>query len=49
MVKNTLSIYFPDKKANLIDRLQAIAEKQERSVNFIVLKAIQAYVEKEEK
>ena len=46
-MKNTLSIYFPDEKLHWKDELRKLAEKQDRSVNYIVLKAIEAYVEKE--
>lgn len=45
---NTLSVYFPDDKKDLRKGLTRLAKKQDRSVNYIVLKAIEAHVEKEE-
>ena len=46
-MKNTLSIYFPDSKTDLVDRLKALGKRKDRSVNYLVLKAIEAYLKKE--
>ena len=46
-MKNTLSVYFPDRKLDLVKRLQALGKKEDRSVNYLVLKAIEAYLKKE--
>ena len=47
-MKQTISVYFPEKKLVLLEQLQAIAHKQDRSVNYVVLRAIKDYIEKEE-
>ena len=44
---DTLSIYFPKGKKVLVGQLRRLARKQNRSVNYIVLKAIEAYLEGE--
>lgn len=46
-----LSIYIPreKRKAGLIERLQKIAELQDRSMNYLVVKAILEFVEREER
>jgi hypothetical protein len=46
-MKNTISIYFPDDKLHWIGKLRKIAKRQERSANYIILKAIEAYLERE--
>jgi len=45
----TISVYFPDDKKDLRKGLARLAKKKDRSVNYLVLKAIEAYLEKEEK
>jgi len=46
-----LSIYVPKDKMKLkpIERLQKLAEKHDRSVNYMVVQAIIDYVDREEK
>jgi len=46
-----LSIYIPQRKAqhNLMSRLRKIAEKKDRSLNYLVVQAILEYLEREEK
>lgn len=48
--RNQLSVYVPDSKKdkNLIGRLEKIAEKRDRSVNYLIIRAISEYLEKEE-
>jgi len=45
---NTFSIYFPKGKTILVKKLQRLAKKQDRSINYLVLKAIEKYLEREE-
>jgi len=42
---DTITIYFSKGKKGLRKRLAQLAKKQDRSVNYIVLKAIGAYLE----
>ena len=46
-----LSIYVPKDKMKLkpIERIQKLAEKHDRSVNYMVVQAIIDYVDREEK
>ena len=46
-----LSIYVPKDKMKLkpIERIQKLAEKNDRSVNYMVVQAIIDYVDREEK
>lgn len=46
-----ISIYIPQKKAqqNVIERLRRLAEKKDRSINYLVVEAILQYLEREEK
>ena len=43
---DTLSVYFPAGKKALRERLAKLARKRDRSVNYLVLKPIEAYLEK---
>ncbi len=46
-----ISIYIPQEKqeAQLIKRLQKIAKAQDRSVNYLIIKAILDFIEREER
>ncbi|HDI11719.1 MAG TPA: ribbon-helix-helix protein, CopG family [Candidatus Acetothermia bacterium] len=46
-----ISIYIPQNKAhlNVIERLRKLAEKKDRSINYLVVQAIIEYLEREEK
>jgi predicted transcriptional regulator len=46
-----LSIYIPEKKADQrpVERLIALGEKQDRSVNYLVVEAILQYLEREDR
>ncbi len=46
-----VSLYIPERKRseNLMARLQAVADQKDRSINYIVVEAIQRYVEDYEK
>ncbi len=46
-----LSIYIPQKKAqhNLMARLRKLADKKDRSLNYLVVEAILEYLQSEEK
>lgn len=46
----TLTIYLPQKhqEANVLDRLQKLAEKKDRSVNYLAVQAILEYLEEAE-
>ena len=46
---DTLSVYFPKGKKKLINKLAQIAKRQDRSVNYIVVRAIEEYVKREGK
>jgi len=45
----TLSIYFPKGNEGLARELQKLAKKEDRSVNYIVVRAIEEYVKKQAK
>ena len=47
---NKLSIYIPEKKMaeRPVERLIALGEKRDRSVNYLVVEAILQYLEREE-
>ncbi|MEI6170904.1 MAG: ribbon-helix-helix protein, CopG family [bacterium] len=47
----TLSIYIPKSKLDRkpIDRLDRLAKKLDRSINYLVVEAIVQYLDKEEK
>ena len=49
-ISDKISIYVPSKKAdlNLVERLVKLGEKRDRSVNYLVVKAIEEYLEREE-
>lgn len=51
MPADKLSIYIPHDKLQQrpIERLQEIAEKHDRSLNYMVVQAILEYLEREEK
>ena len=46
-----LSIYVPQDKreSDPIERLNKLAKERDRSVNYLVVKALEAFVEREEK
>jgi hypothetical protein len=46
-----ISIYIPQKKAqyNVMARLRKLAEKKDRSINYLVVEAILQYLDREEK
>ena len=46
----TVTIYLPQKhqEANVLERLQKLAEKRDRSVNYLAVQAILEYLEREE-
>ena len=48
---NKISVYLPEDKMEkkLVQRLLAIGAKEERSVNYLVIKAIEQFLEREEK
>ena len=50
-ILDKLSIYIPakKKKERPVERLIALGEKRDRSVNYLVVDAILQYVEREEK
>lgn len=50
-VQDKLSIYFPKKKLDHspVERLMKLANKRDRSVNYLVVAAILEYLEREEK
>ncbi len=50
-VTDKISIYIPQKKAqqNVIERLRKLAEKKDRSINYLVVEAILQYLEREER
>ena len=47
----TLSIYIPKAKASRqpIERLEKLAAKRDRSINYLVVQAIMQYIDREEK
>ena len=48
---NKLSIYVPLKKAELrlVEKLEVIADEEDRSINYLVVEAIAEYVSRYEK
>ncbi len=46
-----ISIYIPQKKAEqrVLERLRRQGDKQDRSINYLVVEAILQYLEREEK
>jgi len=50
-ILDKLSIYVPQSKlaANPVERLMALGEKRDRSVNYLVVEAIIQYLGREEK
>lgn len=48
--RDQLSVYVPENKKDkkLVERLEKLAEKRDRSVNYLVVQAISEYLEKEE-
>ena len=50
-ILDKLSIYIPQKqmKESPVERLKKLGEKKDRSVNYLVVKAIAEYLEREEK
>jgi len=49
-ITDKLSIYIPDskKELDLVERLIALGEKRDRSVNYLVVQAIAEFLEREE-
>ena len=49
-ILDKLSIYIPDTRNNQrpVERLKALGEKRDRSVNYLVVEAILQYLEREE-
>ena len=47
----TLSVYIPKEQVekNLPERLQKLAKKRERTVNYLVVKAIAQFLDREER
>lgn len=50
MATDKLSIYIPQSKQNSspIERLQKIAQKRDRSLNYMVVQALLEYIDREE-
>jgi len=51
-VLDKISIYIPQDKAakhNVMARLRKLAEKKDRSINYLVVQAIIQYLDREEK
>ena len=48
---NKISVYLPEKEVEkkLVERLLTIGAKEERSTNYLVLKAIEQFLERAEK
>lgn len=48
-IMDKLSIYIPQKKMKerLVERLTALSEKRDRSVNYLVVEAILQYLDRE--
>jgi len=46
-MSDTFSIYFPKGKRHLRDALEKLAKRKDRSINYIVLKAIDEYLAEE--
>lgn len=50
-MRATITIYLPQKHQNaqVLERLQKLAQEQDRSVNYLAVQAILEYLEQEEK
>ena len=50
-ILDKLSIYIPQEKQKLqpVERLIALGDKRERSINYLVVEAILTYLDREEK
>lgn len=50
MAKNKLVVYFPQErlKERPVERLEKLAKKRDRSVNYLIVQAILEYLEMEE-
>ena len=50
LLRDKMSIYIPQSKIDMkpVERRIALGEKEDRSVNYLVVKAILQYVEREE-
>jgi len=50
-VPTTLSIYIPKSKKdrNVMERLEKLGKKQDRSINYLVVEAIVEYLKREER
>ena len=50
-IMDKLSIYIPDKakQQQPVERLIKLADKKDRSINYLVVEAIMQYLEREEK
>ena len=48
--RSTLTIFIPQRERDkqLLERLQKLAEKRDRSVNYLAVQAIVEYLEREE-
>ena len=46
-----ISVYIPEKaqKEHVVERLRALGEKRDRSLNYLVVDAILRYLDREEK
>ena len=51
MVPTTLSIYIPKSKKdqNVMERLEKLGKKQDRSINYLIAEAIVEYLKREER
>lgn len=51
MKTGTFSIYFPKRvmEKKPVERLQKLAKKRDRSVNYLVVEAVLKYLEREDK
>lgn len=49
-MRNTITIYLPQKhqENNILERLRALAKQHDRSVNYLAVRAILEYLEREE-
>ena len=45
---DTLSVYFPERTKGIKKRLDRLAKKLDRSVNYLVVQAVKQYLEQEE-
>jgi len=44
-----VSIYIPDRKAGLLADIRRLAEEDDRSLNYMVVRAIEDYVDRRKK